>query len=137
MNVRDKKLSDVLPILNNTYKSIDIRAMFGLRGGHKISYQQEYPNHKVYPVLFTNKEKFSQTAVDKARNNVRLLRAVELVAFLNKYLELMEEGWIARLLPEKIAVMQKTPNPDDLEVLFQPSDEPQITVEDFEEIIKW
>ena len=106
-------------------------------GGHKIAYQKEYPNHKVYPVLFTNKEKFSQTAVDKARNNVRLVRATELVAFLNRYLELMEHGWKARILPEKIAVMQNTPIPDDIESLFEPADEPQISVEDFEEIIDW
>lgn len=36
MQVRDKKLSEVLPILKNTYKSIDIRAMFGLRGSQWI-----------------------------------------------------------------------------------------------------
>lgn len=105
--------------------------------GHRINYQKEYPNYNLYFLLFMNKEKFSDTAITKSKNNVSLLRAIEFVSFLNKYVDLMERGWNTRILVEKVSVMEKIPTPDDLIVIFKPSDNPLITIDSLEKIVKW
>jgi hypothetical protein len=50
--------------------------------GHKSGYQSEYPDQGVYPLVFTNKGGQSATALEKAKNNARILRAPIFVAFM-------------------------------------------------------
>jgi len=65
-------------------------------GGHKVSYQREYPGYQIYPIVFTNKEKISDIALEKAKINVKILRAAEFATFMNNYKEIMERGWSIR-----------------------------------------
>ena len=105
--------------------------------GHISSFQSSHSNYKIYALLFTNKDEFSDTALTKAKNNINLIRTVEFCNFLNKYYDLMEKGLKAKILPEKFAVMEKMPVSDEIENLFTPSGEPQITIEDFDEVTRW
>ena len=105
-------------------------------GGHKPRYQSLYSGKKIYAILFTNKEDFSETAVTKAFKNVRLLRSAEFSSFLNRFIELMERGWKAGSPYEKLAVMEKMITPDEYELLFEPSEHPKITIEEISKLIK-
>ena len=82
-------------------------------------------------MLFTNKDSFSDTAVDKAFKNVRLLKCAEFSSFLGRLLEMMEKAWNARSAYEKLAVMAKMITPDRYETLFIPSEKPEIAIEEF------
>jgi len=106
-------------------------------GGHKPRYQSLHPGKKIYAMVFTNKEGFSEPAVAKAFKNVRLLRSAEFSSFLNRFIELMEKGWKAHSHYEKLAVMEKMITPDEYELLFTPTEHPQITIEDLNRLVKW
>ena len=106
-------------------------------GGHKASYQREYPDYQVYPIVFTNKEKISDVAIEKAKNNVKILRAVEFVTFMGNYKEIMEKGWTIKHPSERLQVMEKIPTTDDFQKILKPSLEPVVKVEDFDSIVKW
>lgn len=106
-------------------------------GGHKTSYQREYPDHLVYPIVFTNKEKVSNVALEKAKSNVKILRAAEFVTFMGSYKEIMEKGWTVKHPSERLQVMEKIPTTDDFQRILEPSSEPVVKVEDFESIVKW
>jgi Holliday junction resolvase-like predicted endonuclease len=97
-------------------------------GGHKPRYQASYPGKTIYAMLFTNKDGFSDTAINKAFKSVRLLKSAEFSSFLGGILEMMEKAWKARSAYEKLAVMEKMITPDRYETLFVPSEKPEITI---------
>jgi Rad3-related DNA helicase len=105
-------------------------------GGHKPKYQSVYPGKTIYTLLFTNKDGFSDTAVDKAFKNVRLLKCAEFSSFLGMFLEMMEKAWSARSVYEKLAVMTKMITPDKYEALFMPSEKPEIAIEELNELLQ-
>jgi hypothetical protein len=106
-------------------------------GGHKPRYQTKYSNWKIYPILYTNKEGFSEAALSKARDNVRLLRSNEFVSFLDRFFELMEKGWKAAETYERGLVMAKMPMPAEYEGILSPKADPMITIEDLLGLVKW
>jgi len=106
-------------------------------GGHKPRYHEKYPNREIYPLLYTNKEGFSDAALEKARNNVRLVRSNEFVSFLGRFFELMEKGWKAIETYEQAAVMAKMIMPTEYEAILLPKPDPKITIEDFLGLVKW
>ena len=106
-------------------------------GGHKPRYQTKYPNWKIYSLLYTNKEGFSDAALSKAQNNVRLLRSIEVVSFLGRFFELMEKGWKATETYAQGMVMAKMPIPAEYELILSPRADPLITIEDFLGLVKW
>lgn len=105
-------------------------------GGHKPRYQSLYPGKTIYAILFTNKDGFSTTAIDKAFKNVRLLKSAEFSSFLNRFFELMEKAWSARSPYEKLGVMAKMVTPDKYEILFVPSEKPEILIEDLNALLQ-
>jgi hypothetical protein len=105
-------------------------------GGHKPRYQSLYPGKTIYAMLFTNKDSVSDTAVDKAFKNVRLLKCAEFSSFLGRLLEMMEKAWNARSAYEKLAVMAKMITPDRYETLFIPSEKPEIAIEELNALLQ-
>lgn len=106
-------------------------------GGHKASYQREYPDYQIYPIVFTNKKEISDIAIEKAKNYVRIIRAVEFVSFMGNYKEIMEKGWTIKHPSERLQLTEKIPTSDDFQKIFEPSLEPVVKVEDFDSIVKW
>lgn len=87
-------------------------------------------------MLFTNKDGFSETAITKAEDNVRLLRSSEFSSSLNTFFELMEKGWKATTPYEKLAVMEKIITPEVFETIFEPGKDPQITIEELNQLME-
>jgi hypothetical protein len=122
---------------NEDEKKVVGRADVDQIGGHRPSYQLQYPGRPIYALLFTNKDGFSETALSKAANNVRLLKSGEFATFLNRFLELMERGWKANNPYELLKVMQVALMPNDYEGTLKPSEHPLITIEEFNGLVKW
>jgi len=104
-------------------------------GGHKTQYQDRYPDRPVYPLVFTNKGEISKDAIPKAKGNVRILRNSEFIVLMNKYIELMEKGWKIEDPLERLAFMDRVPTLDAFEVIFKPSKEPLVSLEDVQSIL--
>lgn len=104
--------------------------------GNRTVYQREYPDHTVYALLFTNKEGHSSTAIEKARNDVRLLRSIEFASFMNAYYELMERGWSLKHPSERLALTEKVPSLDRFQTIFMAQDDPTVELEDFNSLVE-
>jgi tetratricopeptide (TPR) repeat protein len=124
IEVKTKETSDVL-------KVEDIDQI----GGHRAQYQTKYPDRPVYPMIFTNKGEISREAVEKAKGNVRILRNIECTTFMSRYIELMEKGWKIDDPAERLAFMEKMPSLDRFEVVFKPSTEPLVSLDDMNSIV--
>lgn len=105
--------------------------------GNKSVYQSKYPDHIIYPMLYTNKEEFSDTAITKAKNDVRMLRSIEFIPFLNKYYELMEKGWNIKNPSERLALMEKIPALEEFQEILKTQEDPIIGVEELNPLVKW
>lgn len=104
-------------------------------GGHKTQYQNQYPDRFVYPLIFTNKGELAREAIDKARENVRVLRSSEFTTFMSKYIELMEKGWKIEDPIERLSFMERIPSLERFETVFKPSNEPLVSIEELLRIL--
>src|SRR6266567_1378247 len=105
--------------------------------GHKPRYSSKYPNHEVLPLVFTNREDFSSAAREKACNSVRLLRSNEFSSFLKRFYELMERGSRASTSLETFSVISKIPTLSEYKTILAATASPQVTIEDFEGLVRW
>jgi hypothetical protein len=104
-------------------------------GGHRVYYQKRYPDRPVYPLIFTNKSEISPEAIEKARDNVRILRSSEFTTIMLKYIELMQKGWKIDDPSERLSFMMNIPSLDKFEVLFKTAKDPLVTLEDASSIL--
>jgi hypothetical protein len=104
-------------------------------GGHRTHYQAMYPDRPVYPLIFTNKTEISPEAIEKARDNVRILRSNEFTVIMLKYIELMQKGWKIDDPSERLSFMMNIPSLNKFEVLFRSSKEPIVSLDDANSIL--
>ncbi len=103
--------------------------------GYVPTYRRQYPLQEIIPLLFTNKEGFSQTAVNKAANAVKLMRAKEFDIFLKRLFDLMSGFRGITDIYQKASLMAKIPTPPSLYNLFDTT-ETQLTLEVIDKVIK-
>ena len=77
--------------------------------GHKAGYQSEYPDHLVFPLVFTNKSKVSDTAQEKAQHNARILPASAFVTFMRRYFDVMEKSPLASDPTIRLSLTERIP----------------------------
>lgn len=136
-NVTKEKYLCIIEVKTRDKGNIVERDAVDQISGNKTVYQSKYPDHLIYPILYTNKEEFSDTAISKAKNDVRLLRSIEFISFVNKYFELMERGWNIRNPSERLALMEKIPSLGDFQKILKPQEDPVIELEELNSLVKW
>lgn len=104
--------------------------------GHRSRYQREYPQYQVYPVLFTNKEEFSDTAVEKAKQNVRILRSAEFTTFMIDYFDLIQKTDEIRTPLQRLSLMERIPTTESFEIIFKPTLDPVVKLEEINSLLK-
>jgi hypothetical protein len=105
-------------------------------GGHKESYQLQYPDYHIFPLVFTNKAKVSPTAEEKARNNVRIMKAMEFVTFMNDYFDIMKKSWAITNPTERLKFAEKVPTTEDFRSVFRQRSDPIVNIADLDVVIK-
>jgi hypothetical protein len=94
--------------------------------GHKANYQKEYPDHRVFTLVVTNKNKQSDTAIEKAKHNTRIILSATLVAFLRKYWPLIEAAQQLTDAHQRLELVTRIPALPGLIPILEPKELPVI-----------
>ena len=110
-------------------------------GGHRERYKEQYPDFNVYPLVFTNRKSIAESAIEKAENRVRILKAPEFCQYLEDYFKLMEQSWEKpwknRNRYEKLKIIEKISVPEDLAGIFKPNKNPVIQLDELRALAIW
>lgn len=102
--------------------------------GYIPMYQRLYPDQTIVPVIFTNKEEFSETVINKATNAVKLIKAKDFDILLTRQYEMMKRFKDVEDIYIKASLMSGIPTPIELFKIFDPT--LQFTIELIDNIIK-
>jgi len=94
--------------------------------GHKAGYQLEYPNYRIFTLVVTNKEKQSDTAIEKAKHNTRIVTSASLVAFFRKYWPLIEEAQQSSEAHKRLDLITRIPSLQSIVQILEPKEVPLI-----------
>lgn len=103
--------------------------------GHRAVYQKLYPDHLVFPLVFTNKESQSDTALEKGKHNARIIIAPTFVFLLNKYFELIRLAPKATDPATRFELLTKIPALETLIAVCEPRDKPVVELQELNEIL--
>jgi hypothetical protein len=102
--------------------------------GHKTRYEHKYINYKIFPILFTNKEEIDSMAIEKAKDNVKIIRNADFTILMAKYFDLIKISREADDPMKRLGVMQKIPSTDNFLTIFRPSLNPIATLDEISSI---
>lgn len=85
-------------------------------------YEGKYPGQTIEPVIFTNKDEYSEVALKKSSGAVKLIRATEFDVLLLRFYELMKEFRNVEDIYTKAPLMTRIPTLAELFKLFDPSE---------------
>lgn len=103
--------------------------------GYVPMYESKYPGQKVVPVIFTNKDEYSDVAMKKATGAVKLIRAKEFDILLVRLFELMKQFRNIGDIYMKAPLMTKIPTPAQVFNLFNPI-ETQLSPDQIDKVIE-
>jgi len=102
--------------------------------GHKAGYQLEYPNYRIFTLVVTNKDKPSDTAIEKAKHNTRIVTSATLVAFFRKYWPLIEEAQQSTDAHKRLDLITRIPSLQGIVEILEPKGVPLIELSELNAI---